>query len=147
MSSRLTLTSISHLEATGSALSPPSPGSGTSLLYVAHKPVVTVGPVDAVNMVARIAKSLVDHRRVVHTDAVRELGGVLAADRVLELLECELEGGVALEPLLDRGDAVDHRRVVALEELAQVRKRRVQQPATQVHGDLARQGDVPAAPP
>ena len=70
----------------------------------------------------------------------------MAPDRVLELLEGELEGGIALQAMLDRGDAVDHRRVIALEELPEMRERRVQQTAAEVHCDLTRQGDVPASP-
>ena len=99
-----------------------------------------------VDTAIRNAKSLVDHCRVVHWEEVHCSRSLLAADRVLELFEGELEGGIALQAMLDRSDAMDHRRVIALEELAEMRKRRVQQPAAEVHGDLTRQGDVPAPP-
>ena len=101
---------------------------------------------DTVDTAIRNAKSLVDHCRVVHWEDVHRSRSLLAADRVLELLEGELEGGIALQAMLDRGDAVDHRRVIALEELAEMRERHVQQTAAEVHCDLTRQGDVPAPP-
>ena len=101
---------------------------------------------DTVDTAIRNAKSLVDHCRVVHWEDVHRSWSLLAADRVLELLEGELEGGIALQAVLDRGDAVDHRRVIALEELAEMWERRVQQAAAEVHGDLTRQRDVPAPP-
>ena len=71
---------------------------------------------------ARIAKSLVDHRGVVHTEEWNtELGG-FSPDRILELFHGQQERRIVPHTPLDRSHAVDYRRVVALEELAETWK-------------------------
>src|SRR4029453_15286514 len=70
---------------------------------------------------------------------------VFTTYRVLELLDREEKRRVVLDPALDRRDAVDHRRVVTLEELPEARDRRVQQSPAQVNRDMPGGREVPAA--
>ena len=89
-------------------------------------------------------RGVLEQSELVHSAGVCCWPLLLSSDGALESLDRGLEGGVLLDTSLGDGGGVDDGRVVPAEEPADVWEGGVQEASAEVHGELAREGNVAA---